>query len=249
MMCVRGGCECSQQVLRERAKSLERAQRVVVMQLNLVHSIPPTDGKCGGARSVLIAVPQHLRSVYPLFGDARAVIADLARCVPEGQYYRWCDIWSWAMRNLVFAACLSFYLGTGHLLSKEDTERVLGVDALPNDRMMLATEEYLHGLISMANELPRLAVNAVTVGDYAAPVRISVFVKQLHSAFQVLNLKNDALRKRFDGMKYDVKRIEEIIYDISLRGLTSRDTTDAHGIGAAAPKDVETDVLSQLTGA
>lgn len=29
------------------------------------------------------------------------------------------------------------------------------------------------------------------------------------NAFGLLNLKNDSLRKRFDSIKYDVKRLEE----------------------------------------
>jgi len=33
-------------------------------------------------------------------------------------------------------------------------------------------------------------------------------------------LKNDSLRKRFDAIKYDVKRCEEIVYDLSIRGLS-----------------------------
>lgn len=35
-----------------------------------------------------------------------------------------------------------------------------------------------------------------------------------------MNLKNDGLRKRFDALKYDVKKIEEVVYDIKIRGLT-----------------------------
>lgn len=38
----------------------------------------------------------------------------------------------------------------------------------------------------------------------------------LNRAFQLLNLKNDALRKRYDGIKYDMKRIEEIMYDVTV---------------------------------
>jgi hypothetical protein len=41
----------------------------------------------------------------------------------------------------------------------------------------------------------------------------------LSSAFSILNLKNDNLRKRFDSIKYDVKKLEEVVYDLSLRGL------------------------------
>ena len=55
----------------------------------------------------------------------------------------------------------------------------------------------------------RLAVNSVTMGDYERPLVISRFVKGLSNAFQLLNLKNDLLRKRFDTIKYDVKKIEE----------------------------------------
>ena len=40
--------------------------------------------------------------------------------------------------------------------------------------------------------------------------------------FRLLNLKNDSLRKRFDALKYDVKKIEEVVYDLSIRGLRSR---------------------------
>jgi hypothetical protein len=39
------------------------------------------------------------------------------------------------------------------------------------------------------------------VGDFDTPLRLSVFVKDLHVGFQLLNLKNDSLRKRFDSIK------------------------------------------------
>lgn len=41
----------------------------------------------------------------------------------------------------------------------------------------------------------------------------------MNAGFRLLNLKNDSLRKRFDALKYDVKKIEEVVYDISIRGL------------------------------
>lgn len=70
----------------------------------------------------------------------------------------------------------------------------------------------------------------MTLGDYEAPLRISVFVKDLFAGFSMvillkvfiagfdilsfwngikLNLKNDTLRRRFDSLKYDLKKIEE----------------------------------------
>lgn len=36
-----------------------------------------------------------------------------------------------------------------------------------------------------------------------------------------LNLRNDNLRRRFDSLKYDLKRCEDVVYDLTLRGLGS----------------------------
>lgn len=75
----------------------------------------------------------------------------------------------------------------------------------------------------------RLAVNSVTAGDYSRPLRISAFINELDSGFRLLNLKNDSLRKRYDGLKYDVKKIEEVVYDLSIRGLNKEATAGAGG--------------------
>jgi hypothetical protein len=34
-----------------------------------------------------------------------------------------------------------------------------------------------------------------------------------------LNLRNDILRRKFDSLKYDLKRCEDVVYDLTLRGL------------------------------
>lgn len=65
----------------------------------------------------------------------------------------------------------------------------------------------------------RLCPNSIVNADFELPLRISKFCKEIHAGFGLLNLKNDSLRKRFDGMKYDIKKMEEVVYDISLRGL------------------------------
>lgn len=59
--------------------------------------------------------------------------------------------------------------------------------------------------------------------DYVRPMKIAKFVAELDSGFRLLNLKNDGLRKRFDGLKYDLKKVEEVVYDLSIRGLRPRE--------------------------
>lgn len=51
----------------------------------------------------------------------------------------------------------------------------------------------------------RFAPNAVILGDLDIPLKISKFIKDIHSGFQLLNLKNDSLRRKSDGLKYSVR--------------------------------------------
>ncbi|XP_073044368.1 uncharacterized protein [Primulina eburnea] len=85
----------------------------------------------------------------------------------------------------------------------------------------LDVEDYLVGICFMSNELPRYVVNQVTAGDYDCPRKVLKFLTDLHAAFRMLNLRNDFLRKKFDGMKYDLKRVEEVYYDVKIRGLAT----------------------------
>ena len=66
----------------------------------------------------------------------------------------------------------------------------------------------------------RLAANSVTLGDMHMPAHIVVFIRDVNNGFRTLSLKNDGLRKRYDGVKYDLKRAEGVVYDVSIRGLT-----------------------------
>lgn len=91
------------------------------------------------------------------------------------------------------------------------------------DGFHLDIEDYLMGVLQLASELSRFATNSVTLGDYERPMQISRFMADLSAGYRLLNLKNDNLRKRFDGLKYDVKKIEEIVYDISIRRLRPSD--------------------------
>ena len=96
------------------------------------------------------------------------------------------------------------------------------VNLKDRDEFHLTIEEYLQAMISLIDELARLARNTVTIGDYERAAAIAIFIKNIHAGFQILNLKNDSLRKRSDGIKYRVKEVEDVVYDLSLRGLVNK---------------------------
>ena len=99
------------------------------------------------------------------------------------------------------------------------THVTVPVNLTDRDAFHLTIEEYLLAMTDMTEELSRLAMNAVTLGDVELTVRISAFIKDLFAGFQLLNLKNDMLRRRVDGVKYHVKKVEDVIYDLTLRNL------------------------------
>jgi len=181
----------------------------------VVHDV---DASLGDA---VITVPALLASVQPVLLSCQDVSTALATLIPENQLWRWKEMWSNSFRTAVFAASLIEYLSNRSLISLPRVAEILGIKEEWKDRIALPVEDYLHGLISLVNELSRLAVNAVTLGNFEEPIRISIFVKDLFAGFSMLNLKNDTLRRRFDGLKYDMKKIEEVVYDVSLRKLAS----------------------------
>jgi hypothetical protein len=159
-------------------------------------------------------------SAREIFKKTRELFQKLANIVPEGQFYRFSDHWGWTTTRLVSLIALVVYLEAGFLVSRETCADILGLSYQQTpDGFHLDLETYLMGILQLVNELSRFAINSVTLGDYSRVLSLQRFVADLASGFRLLNLKNDGLRKRFDSLKYDVKKIEEIVYDLSIRGL------------------------------
>ncbi|XP_022817116.1 translin [Spodoptera litura] len=155
-----------------------------------------------------------------LFEKAREGYARLTEALPPNDYYKYQEHWRTMTQRYCFLIALTIWLETGILATHDTIAQVLGISALERKTgFHLDIEDYLNGLLQLCSELSRLAVNSVTRGDFEKPMQISKFVMELNAGFRLLNLKNDHLRKRFDVLKYDVKKIEEVVYDLSIRGL------------------------------
>ncbi|KAF9173931.1 hypothetical protein BGX21_011275 [Mortierella sp. AD011] len=207
--------------IRSAVRELDRINRNITAVLNRVHSSPKEQ------------VPALCAQARIHFEDIQAHIKEVARIVPMNQYYKYNGLWTGPMQQACFLATLTMYLEHERLITVEELEGFFAAKVDLDNNMTdfrISIEEFLHGVVSLTNELSRLAVNSVTAGDFARPVRIGKFLKELYSGFQLLNLKNDSLRKRFDGIKYDIKKVEEIIYDLTVRKLIVVDTNPAQEV-------------------
>ncbi|EGD93242.1 recombination hotspot-binding protein [Trichophyton tonsurans CBS 112818] len=198
-------------------QELSKRGRAVQALLSRAHSTPPAQ-------------------INPILDDAtreisaqREDIAKLMTVASKHPFYKYNQLWSKELQNLVFSIEFCSWLGgmkgvvsnNTTFMTIEDVGKFLAVpvNLKDQDAFHLTIEEYLHALISLVEELSRLAVNSVTLGDYTRPLQIHTFISDLHAGFQLLNLKNDSLRKRSDGLKYNVKKVEDVVYDLSLRNL------------------------------
>jgi hypothetical protein len=174
-------------------------------------------------------------------------VAELDKVASEHPYYKYSSKWSRTTQNAINTVIYCGWLGgfsdkplpVGRLLTLEEVGNIFKVPTNLKDRdaFHLTIEEYLLALTDLTPELARLATNAVTLGDFAMPMTISAFIKDLFAGFQLLNLKNDILRKRADAVKYDVKRVEDVVYDLSLRGLVKRPGEEAAAAAADEAMD------------
>eukprot|EP01113_Clastostelium_recurvatum_P031798 TRINITY_DN4010_c0_g1_i1.p1 TRINITY_DN4010_c0_g1~~TRINITY_DN4010_c0_g1_i1.p1 ORF type:complete len:269 (-),score=51.92 TRINITY_DN4010_c0_g1_i1:57-818(-) len=195
------------------------------------------------------AIAQKMKVYPPQFA---VHFQTLKTTIKPEQYFKFREHWKHSVSQYTFMQAVVYWFETDRLISLPEIEASLGLsrdDAgstivasdgsssssssssgttpLTNPKpgtFFIELEDYLIGLTFMPSELSRLCVNSVISEDFVLPLRISKFVNDLYAGFRVLNLKNETLRKRFDSIKYDVKKIEEVVYDLSIRGLLKKET-------------------------
>ena len=195
-------------------ETLSKQSRLVTSILSRIHNTPTPSLPS----TVLEPCLQPLQ-------DQTTTIQELSKEASKYPFYKYNGIWQREIQNVITAIQLHEWLSTTNLITLEDIGTKLGVpvNLKSSDSFHVTIEDYLLALTSTIEELARLAPNAVTLGDYARPLQISKFVKDVHAGFQLLNLKNDNLRRRSDGIKYSVKKVEDVVYDLSLRGLVPKE--------------------------
>ncbi|XP_055809009.1 uncharacterized protein LOC129877519 [Solanum dulcamara] len=196
--------------LRERirtvATEIDSVTRLIYASLLLVHQSRP--------------VAEVIEKAKSQIGVLKELYSRLAEVLHEcpGQYYRYHGDWKSETQTVVSLLAFMHWLETGTLVLHSEVEEKLG---LTPTEFGLDVDDYLIGICFMSNELPRYVVNQVTAGDYDCPQKVLKFLTDLHAAFRMLNLRNDFLRKKFDGMKYDLRKVEEVFYDVKIRGLAA----------------------------
>ncbi len=81
------------------------------------------------------------------------------------------------------------------------------------DSLKISSEDYLMGVCDLTGELGRKAV-MIAHKDPKMVVKIKKLVEDIFGEFLKFNLRNSELRKKSDSIKWNLKKLEEVMYDV-----------------------------------
>ncbi|MFH1053597.1 MAG: hypothetical protein V1740_04250 [Candidatus Woesearchaeota archaeon] len=118
----------------------------------------------------------------------------------------------------------NFDTGMGNVAVQEYVEAICFYDFVVKGKipsykeLNVDVQSYLLGLSDLSGELVRKGVNSVIKKDYKMTIKIKDFVTELYNEFLQFTLRNGDLRRKVDEMKWNLKKLEDVAYDLSIKG-------------------------------
>ena len=79
------------------------------------------------------------------------------------------------------------------------------------------TDYYLLGLADLSGELVRKAILDATQGNNLSPIEARDLISEIYTWLLEFDIRNGDLRKKFDGIKYDLRKMEDLCFQLSLK--------------------------------
>jgi len=86
------------------------------------------------------------------------------------------------------------------------------------DKEFVDHEFYLLGLCDLGGELVRKAINSSINDDFKTAVKIREVLEQIYVEMSKFDFRNSELRKKYDGIKYDLKKLDDLVFQLKMKG-------------------------------
>lgn len=136
---------------------------------------------------------ENIKVVEPLIKDIKKKVKELKK------YEVYIDIYKTALQEYVEAITYYGLIKYNKLIAKSE----LGVKA----------EEYLSGLSDLSGELVRKSVNSAIHKKTEMAEKLKTFINNLYGEFIKLDIRSGDLRKKTDALRWNLKKLEEILFD------------------------------------
>lgn len=81
---------------------------------------------------------------------------------------------------------------------------------------MISDEEYLCSCIAVAHELSRYCLGRASASDSSSVSICRQLVSELNGQMMTFDLRNGSLRRKYDSLKWAMRRIEDITYEMAM---------------------------------
>ncbi|MBS3146211.1 hypothetical protein J4471_00780 [Candidatus Woesearchaeota archaeon] len=82
--------------------------------------------------------------------------------------------------------------------------------------LKIETEPYLLGLCDLTGELVRMAVNCAIRKQIDEVMKIRELIDEIYGEMLLFDFRNGEMRKKYDSIKWNLKKVEDIILEISM---------------------------------
>ena len=117
----------------------------------------------------------------------------------------------------------NFDTGIASVAKQEYVEALTFYHYIKNDKLVTSEElhvgtyEYLLGICDLSGELMRKAVNLVIKDKIPEAEKIRDVVDEIYHEFLNFNLRNGELRKKSDQIKWNLEKLEDMMYNLKLK--------------------------------
>lgn len=112
--------------------------------------------------------------------------------------------------------------GISNVAFQEYVEAIAFFEVIKNNKfptradLDVDVESYLSGLADLTGELGRKAVHDAIKKDFNSVVKIKELVEDIYGEFLKFDLRNGELRKKSDAIKWNLNKLEDMVFSINL---------------------------------
>ena len=132
-------------------------------------------------------------------------VLDEIEAGPRPWYTRGAPSVASCLEHFGTATCLAHFFTNGELAPRGTLPRLLDT-------------EYLLAVMGFCQELSPFAIGRATAGDAGSVLLCSILVGSTFAKLQEFDFRNGPLRRKFDGVKYVLRKCEDLLYELSLSG-------------------------------
>ncbi len=171
----------------EREKLIKKSRDVLKLSKQIIYAVHRDELKA--ASELIKKIENEKQKLEEIAKHSRALIF-------EGSY-------KVAMQEYAEALLYCGFMKEGRLLEREE--------------LKIRVEHYLLGLCDLTGELVRKAVFIAGKKDIDGVIKIKDLVDQLYGELLKFDFREHELRRKFDSVKYDLRKLEDLVLDLRLK--------------------------------